>query len=78
MQKEGRCNQIHLSFCKLFETFPMFAVCNQIVHHVSAKGLSSLNIPTLTQHHMLSLSDKEIWDNAYKEEYNGLEALSTW
>ena len=27
---------------------------------------------------MLSPNDKEIWDEAYKEEYEGLNSQSTW
>eukprot|EP00957_Ditylum_brightwellii_P030839 2336837-Ditylum_brightwellii.AAC.1 len=39
---------------------------SHMVCHVSAK------------HHLLSPTNKETWDATYKEEYNGLNSLSTW
>jgi hypothetical protein len=46
---------------------------------VSAHGLTSLLAPvSLTSHHNMSSSDKDIWDAAYCEEYDGLSSLPTW
>jgi hypothetical protein len=46
---------------------------------VSAHGLQSLVAPTSLKHHSrLSSTDKEIWDAAYSEEYDGLTSLPTW
>jgi hypothetical protein len=46
---------------------------------VSTYGLSSLIAPTsLRQHAKLSPGDKKIWDDAYDEEYDGLESIPNW
>ena len=54
------------------------AKSNIIARHVSAKGLSSLQEPTLYKHHNLPPADKLIWDRSYTEEYNGLVNLDPW
>eukprot|EP00957_Ditylum_brightwellii_P006669 506673-Ditylum_brightwellii.AAC.1 len=51
---------------------------HQNSYSVLAKGLQSLNIPTLTEHSLLSATNKAIWDEAYSEEYKGLRDLDTW
>jgi hypothetical protein len=44
-----------------------------------AHGLQSLLAPTsLKAHHKMSSSDKDTWDAAYAEEYDGLASLPTW
>jgi hypothetical protein len=49
------------------------------LRHVSAHGLTSLIAPTsLHRHARMSPGDKQIWDAAYDEEYDGLELLPTW
>ncbi len=46
---------------------------------MSAHGLQSLLAPTsLKAHANLSSTDKEVWDTAYEEEYDGLASLPTW
>jgi hypothetical protein len=46
---------------------------------VSAHGLSSLIVPlSLKSHLHMSNEDKQIWDNAYGEEYDGLFSIPTW
>jgi hypothetical protein len=46
---------------------------------VSAHGLKSLIAPSsLKHHHSMDSSDKEIWDAAYCEEYDGLASIPTW
>ena len=49
-----------------------------IAKHVSARGLSTENVPTLLQHKFLNPKDKFIWDSAYAEEYDGLLGLPCW
>ena len=49
-----------------------------VVNHVSEANLSSLEVPTLLQHHQLSPSDKQTWDDAYAEEIKGLLNLPAW
>ena len=43
-----------------------------IAKHVSARNLTSEQVPTLIQHKFLNANDKRIWDDAYAEEYQGL------
>eukprot|EP00957_Ditylum_brightwellii_P056888 4312507-Ditylum_brightwellii.AAC.1 len=74
----GRLNKGHIDFRQVLERFPLLNIKTAIACHVSAKGLQSLNIPTLTKHSLLSASDKVIWDDAYSKEYNGLRDLDTW
>ena len=45
---------------------------------VSAKNLNLMQAPTLLKHHKLHPEDKEIWDEAYKDEYDGLKNIDTW
>eukprot|EP00558_Chaetoceros_sp_UNC1202_P009040 CAMPEP_0197232302 /NCGR_PEP_ID=MMETSP1429-20130617/152_1 /TAXON_ID=49237 /ORGANISM="Chaetoceros sp., Strain UNC1202" /LENGTH=1842 /DNA_ID=CAMNT_0042690279 /DNA_START=1 /DNA_END=5529 /DNA_ORIENTATION=- len=46
--------------------------------HISAKGLSTMDTPTLLQHAKMNNTDKEIWTSAYREEYDGLANLPAW
>ncbi len=45
---------------------------------VSAKNLHDLSTPTLLKHHKLHPEDRAIWDEAYREEYQGLMDIDTW
>ena len=49
-----------------------------IAKHVSARNLTTEDIPTLLQHHLLNDNDKVIWNQAYAEEYFGLVDLPCW
>ena len=49
-----------------------------IAKHISARNLTSEEVPTLLKHHLLNDNDKTIWDNAYNEEYDGLYDLPCW
>jgi hypothetical protein len=50
-----------------------------VLRHVSAHGLQSLIASSSLKHHSkLHVTDKEIWDNAYNEEYDGLNVLPSW
>ena len=47
--------------------------------HVSAKELTDVSAPTsLLAHAKMIPKDKQIWDDSYKEEYEGLQSLNTW
>ena len=49
------------------------------MRRVSAHGLTSLIAPSSLKHlSKLNDHDKSIWNAAYDEEYDGLEALPTW
>ena len=54
------------------------ATSNIMARHVSAKDLKVMEAPSLLRHHQLHPEDRETWDAAYSEEYNGLMALNTW
>jgi len=55
------------------------AASNIMACHISANGRSVLAAPSsLSQHTKLPPLDKEKWDAAYKEEWDGLQALGTW
>ena len=46
---------------------------------VSAKGLIDMHAPTsLLQHQSMHPKDKQIWDDSYKSEYNGLLDIDTF
>ena len=49
-----------------------------IRRHVSAAELDVMTAPTLTKHHKLSAKDKQIWDDSYAAEYEGLVGIDTW
>lgn len=69
----------HIPFWKIWQTRQSFNLSKQIARHVSAKGLSSEDVPTLIQHNKLSETDQGIWDAAYAEEYYGfLKNLPAW
>ena len=54
------------------------ALSNAYCRHVSAEKLSILKAPSLLKHDQLPEIDKLLWDEAYKEEYEGLQRLGTW
>ena len=54
------------------------ATSNIMARHVSAATLKVLDAPTLLKHHKLDPHDRELWDAAYDEEFNGLQQLQTW
>ena len=39
--------------------------------HVSARGLTTEDLPTLLKHKLLNPNDQRIWNSAYAEEYFG-------
>jgi deoxyuridine 5'-triphosphate nucleotidohydrolase len=45
---------------------------------VSASSLNLLEAPTLLKHHKLHPQDKATWDEAYRQEYQGLMDIDTW
>ena len=49
-----------------------------VANFVSAKGLTSFEIPTLLQMHSLNSNDNTIWKKAYDEEYYGLKDLPSF
>ena len=51
---------------------------NIIARHVSARNLTTEDVPSLLQHRLLNANDRRIWDSAYAEEYFGLTDLPCW
>ena len=45
---------------------------------VSAKSLEVQKTPSLLHHHKLCQNDQDIWDAAYKAQYDGLQNIETW
>jgi hypothetical protein len=69
----------HAKFKNVYDARAQLSLKACVLRHVSAHGLQSLLAPTsLRQHAKMSPNDKQIWDSAYDEEYNGLESLPTW
>jgi len=68
----------HPSYKKLVQAKSSFILGKAIAKHVSAKGLSSHDVPTLVNHRRMKKQDKDIWDSAYAEEYFGLKNLPAW
>ena len=54
------------------------AISNVYCHHISAEKLTILKAPSLLKHDQLPNIDKLLWDESYKEEYEGLQKLGTW
>jgi len=75
----GQLFKGHSKFKNVYDTRSQIGLKVCVLRHVSAHGLQSLLAPTsLRAHHKLSSNDKEIWDEAYAEEYDGLASLPTW
>ena len=51
---------------------------NVLANHVSAKGLTSRDVPSLIEHKLLPKGDRIIWNSAYDEEYDSLIGLPAW
>ena len=49
-----------------------------LANHISAKGLTSTDVPTLIQHKLLNKINRKIWNDAYFEEYDGPQDLPAW
>ena len=68
----------HPSYRKLQQAKSSLTIGKAFARHISAKGLSSRDVPTLINHKRLKPKDKQIWDSAYSEEYYGLKNLPAW
>jgi hypothetical protein len=66
-------------FKRVYSTRAQVQLRDSVLCHVSAHGLSSLGAPSsLKSHSSMTASDKNIWDDAYFKEYDGLASLPTW
>ena len=68
----------HPSHKKIREWIHSRYIGESFANHVSARDLSSHDVPTLIQHRLLKPKDKRIWDASYREEYDGFVNLPTW
>ena len=78
MLSQGHIARGHCKFQSLIKLQSSGTLCRIVANHISAANLTSLEVPTLLQHHTLSPSDKMTWDSAYAEEYDGLVDLPAW
>jgi hypothetical protein len=75
----GQLFKGHTKFRRVYMARNQAQLCDSVLRHVSAHGLTSLIAPaTLSSHHQMTENDKNIWDAAYSEEYDGLSELPTW
>jgi len=75
----GQLFKGHAKFPRAYQARHQAQLQSCILRHVSAYGLHSLVPPTsLKAHSTMLSSDKQIWDDAYSEEYEGLESIPTW
>ena len=68
----------HQKIHKLLYLRQSLIVARGIARHISAAGLSSEDLPSLTQFKNLNPNDRKIWTDSYKEEYFGLIDLPCW
>ena len=71
----GHLARGHIKFQPLINLCSGGTLRRIVANHISAANLTSLEVPTLLQHHSLPPEDKLTWDAAYKEEYDGLKSL---
>jgi hypothetical protein len=75
----GQLFKWHTKFQCVYNTQTQVQLKDSILHHVSAHGLTSLIAPvSLCSHATMNDTDKQIWNDAYSEEFNGLSSLPTW
>ena len=69
----------HVKFPRVYQARSQAQLQSCVLRHVSAHGLQSLIPPaSLKDNSKISPSDKLIWDEAYFEEYDGLQSIPTW
>jgi len=75
----GQLFRGHTKFPKVYQARQQTHLKDCVLRHVSAHGLHSLIAPPSLKHHTtMSSNDKQIWDAAYNEEYDGLTSIPTW
>jgi hypothetical protein len=69
----------HAKFKNVYDARAQLDLRDCVLWHVSAHGLTLLIAPTsLKALQKLSSADRDIWNAAYDEEYDGLASLPTW
>jgi len=75
----GQLFKGHAKFRNVHDTRNQLSLRDCVLRHVSAHGLKSLIAPSsLKVHQTLDPTDKQVWDAAYDEEYDGLCSLPSW
>jgi hypothetical protein len=75
----GQLFRGHTKFRRVYQTRNQVQLCDTVLRHVTAHGLSSLVAPvSLKQIQKMSPGDKEVWLAAYDEEFDGLNTIPTW
>jgi hypothetical protein len=75
----GQLYRGHTKFKRVYHTRHQIHLCDSVLRHVLAHGLSTLITPSsLSAHQKLSTTDQLIWNAAYDEEFDGLTSLPTW
>jgi len=75
----GQLFRGHAKFKNVYDTRNQLSLRTCVLRHVSAYGLKSLLAPSsLKAHQKLDVDDKNIWDSAYNEEFDGLTSLPSW
>jgi hypothetical protein len=75
----GQLFRGHTKFARVYQARQQTHLKTCVLCHVSAHGLKSLLAPSsLKHHHNMSSEDKDIWDAAYCEEYDGLASIPIW
>ena len=79
MIKEFELFRGHKRFKEIHHLQSIIQLKAAVARHVSAKGLTTLVSPkSLHDHQRLTSADKQIWDDAYLEELQGLKDKKTW
>ena len=78
MITQGHLAQGHTRFSLLTNFCSRGTLRCIVANNISAANLTSHEVPTLLQHHYLPPVDRQIWDAAYAEEYDGLASLPAW
>jgi hypothetical protein len=75
----GQCFKGHAKFKNVYDVRSQVSLQQCVLHHASAHGLHSLVVPSSLKHHFhMTPTDKQIWDAAYDEEYDGWTSLPLW
>jgi hypothetical protein len=75
----GQLFRGHAKFRRVYNARAQVQLRHSVLRHVSAHGLLSLVAPSSLKSHLsMHPNDKEIWDDAYCEEFDGLSLLPTW
>ncbi len=66
-------------FDRVYQARQQVQLKNCVLRHISAHGLDSIIAPSSLKHFQtMSTNDKNIWKQAYDEEYDGLTSIPTW